>query len=60
METWGVQESGFDPVKLWVMGPPCGLKAGRALSSCTIMRARHVREETISYVGNNIDTKGEG
>ena len=25
-----VQESGFDPVELWVMGPPCGLKAGRS------------------------------
>ena len=23
------RESGFDPVKLWVMGPPCGLKVGR-------------------------------
>ena len=22
-------ESGFDPVGLWVMGPPCGLKLGR-------------------------------
>ena len=22
-------ESGFDPVELWVMGPPCGLTAGR-------------------------------
>ena len=22
-------ESGFDPVDLWVMGPPCGLKVGR-------------------------------
>ena len=22
-------ESGFDPVELWVMGPPCGLKARR-------------------------------
>ena len=20
-------ESGFDPVELWVMGPPCGLKS---------------------------------
>ena len=23
------RESGFDPVELWVMGPPCGLKVGR-------------------------------
>ena len=22
-------ELGFDPVELWVMGPPCGLKARR-------------------------------
>ena len=22
-------ESGFDPVELWVMGPPGGLKVGR-------------------------------
>ena len=22
-------ESGFDPVELWVMGPPCGVKSGR-------------------------------
>ena len=36
-------ESGFDPVELWVMGPPCGLKVGRAVTSCTIMIARHVR-----------------
>ena len=21
-----IGESGFDPVELWVMGPPCGLK----------------------------------
>ena len=36
-------ESGFDPVELWVMGPPCGLKVGRAETSCVIMQARHVR-----------------
>ena len=36
-------ESGFDPVELWVMGPPCGLKVGRAVTSCTIMIARHGR-----------------
>ena len=33
----GTGESGFDPVELWVMGPPCGLKVGRAVTSCTIM-----------------------
>ena len=36
-------ESGFDPVELWVMGPPCGLKVGRAETSCVIMQTRHVR-----------------
>ena len=30
-------ESGFDLVELWVMGPPCGLKVGRAETSCMIM-----------------------
>ena len=47
-------ESGFDPVELWVMGPPCGLKVGRAVTSCTIMIARHVREYPVSYVGNTL------
>ena len=27
--TWCTGESGFDPVELWVMGPPCGLKVAR-------------------------------
>ena len=36
-------ESGFDPVELWVMGPPCGLKVTRAVTSCTVMIARHIR-----------------
>ena len=38
-----VQEPGFDPVELWVMGPPGGLKAGRVLTFCTVMIAREVR-----------------
>ena len=38
-----IGESGFDPVELWVMGPPCGLKVGRAETSCVIMQARRVR-----------------
>ena len=45
-QTWeqgGAGESGFDPVELWVMGPPCQLKVGRVLASCTVMIARHVR-----------------
>ena len=36
-------ESGFDSVELWVMGPPCGLKVGRALTFYTVMIARQVR-----------------
>ena len=36
-------ELGFDPVELWVMGPPCGLKVGGAVTSCMVMIARHVR-----------------
>ena len=31
-----------------------------AVTSCTVMIARHVREYHVSYVGNNIGTKGEG
>ena len=31
-----IGESGFDPVELWVMGPPCGLKVGRAETSFVI------------------------
>ena len=38
-----IGESGFDPVELWVMGPPCGLKVGGAVTSCMVMIARHVR-----------------
>ena len=34
----GVQESQVSIlVELWVMGPPCGLKVGRVVMSCTIM-----------------------
>ena len=53
-------ESGLDPVELWVMGPPCGLKVGGAVTSCTVMIARHVQGQPISYVSNNVGTKGEG
>ena len=53
------RESGFDPVELWVMGPPCGFFIG-AVTSCTVMITRHVREYHVSYVGNNVGTKGEG
>ena len=59
-------QSGFDPVELWVMGPPCGFfiiiinfLIG-AVTSFTVMIARHVREYHVSYVGNNVGTKGEG
>ena len=61
LETLGCTgESGFDPVELWVMGPPCGLKAGRVLTLCMVKVARHVRGQPVSYVGNNVGTKGEG
>ena len=43
-------ESGFDPVDLWVMGPPCGLEVGRAETSCMIMQARHVRGGSLSIM----------
>ena len=55
-----IGESGFDPVELWFMGPPCGLKVGRGLTSCTVMIARQVRGQPVSYVGYNVGTKGEG
>ena len=29
---------------LWVMGPPCGLKVGRVVTSCTAATGRHVSE----------------
>ena len=53
-------ESGFDPVELWVMGPPCGLKVGGEVTSCMDMIARQVRGWPVDYVGDNIGTKGEG
>ena len=28
--TWCTGESGFDPVELWVMGPPCGFKSRKS------------------------------
>ena len=31
-----------------------------AVTSFTVMIARHVREYHVSYVGNNVGTKGEG
>ena len=33
----GTGKSGFVPVELWVMGSPCGLKVGRAVTSRMIM-----------------------
>ena len=32
-----IGESGFDPVELWVMGPPCGIKVGGVVTSCMVM-----------------------
>ena len=60
LATGCIGESGFDPVELWVMGPPCGLKVESGLTSCTVAIARHAREYPVSYVSNNIGTKGEG
>ena len=60
MATWCKGESGFDPVELWVMGPPCGLKVERAETSCMVMIASFVGGKSVSYVGNNVGTKGEG
>ena len=56
----GTGGSGFDPVELWVMGPPCELKVGRVETSCVIMQARQVRGYPVDYVDNNDGTKGEG
>ena len=42
-EQGGAGESGFDPVELWVMGPPCGPKVGRTPTYCMVMVARHGR-----------------
>ena len=57
-------QSGFDPVELWVMGPPCGFFLFffviGAVTSFTVTIARHVREYQVSYVGINVGTKGEG
>ena len=39
-----IGESGFDPVELWVMGPPCGLKVETAVTFYTVMIARNARE----------------
>ena len=60
LTTGCTRESGFDPMELWVMGPPCGLKVERALAFCMVMIARHVRGQPVSYIGNNVATKGEG
>ena len=35
-------ELGFDPVELWVMGPPCGLKVETAVTFYTVMIASFV------------------
>ena len=55
-----IGELGFDPVELWVKGPPCWLRAGRGLTFCMVMIAVQVRGYPVSYVGNNVGTKGEG
>ena len=47
-------ESGFDPVELWVMGPPCGLKVEMALTSCTVRIARHIRGKLAVMVATTL------
>ena len=42
------------------MGPPCGLRVERVVTSCMVMIARHVRAQPASSIGNNVDTKGKG
>ena len=55
-----IGESGFDPVELWVMGPPRGLKVERVVTSCTVMIARQVRRQHVCYVGNQVWYQGRG
>ena len=52
-------ESGFVPVELGVMGLACGLNQ-EGVTYCTVMIARQVRGQPVSYVGNNVGTKGDG
>ena len=54
MATGCIGESGFDPVELWVMGPPCGFFLIGAVTFFTVMIARHVREYPVSSVGNTL------
>ena len=42
---------------LWVVGPPCGLKVGRVVTSCTAASGRHVSEQLVNYAGNKVGTK---
>ena len=54
-------ESGFDPVELWVMGPPCGLKireGGDVLHDHASKACQRVACQL--YVSNIVGTKGEG
>ena len=41
-------------------GPTIWVESRKGLTSCTVMIARHIREYHVSYVGNNVGTKGEG
>ena len=50
----------FRSCRTVVYGPTMWVKSRKALTACMVMIARHVREETVRYVGNNFDTKGEG
>ena len=59
--TGGVQESQVSILGPVGYGPTMWVKSRKGgLTSCTITIARHVREQHVSYVGNNVGTKGEG
>ena len=60
METGGVQESQVSILGPVGYGPTMWFFLIGAVTSFTVMIARHVREYHVSYVGNNVGTKGEG
>ena len=58
-------QSGFDPVELWVMGPPCGFFIIIIFNRSSDILHGHDSKACQSiacqlYVSNNVGTKGEG
>ena len=53
-------DSGFDPVELWVMGPPCGFfnRSSDILHDHDSKACQRVACQL--YVNNIVGTKGEG